>query len=50
MIADVVTPLLGLDSMIKDSLSLHVEYDLQDSLSTQQEIEPSLCIWEDIFI
>ena len=32
MIADVVTPLLGLDSMIKDSLSLHVEHDLQHFL------------------
>ena len=32
VIADVVTPLLGLDSMIKDSLSLHVEHDLQKIL------------------
>ena len=32
VIADVVTPLLGLDSMIKDSLSLHVEHDLQHFL------------------
>ena len=32
VIADVVTPLLGLDSMIKDSLSLHVEHDLQQFL------------------
>ena len=29
VIADVVTPLLGLDSMLEDSLSLHVEHDLQ---------------------
>ena len=32
VIADVVTPLLGLDRMIKDSLSLHVEHDLQHVL------------------
>ena len=32
VIADVVTPLLGLDSMIKDRLSLHVEQDLQHFL------------------
>ena len=32
VIADVVTPLLGSDSMIKDSLSLHVERDLQHFL------------------
>ena len=32
VIADVVTPLLGLDSMIKDSLSLRVEHDLQHFL------------------
>ena len=32
MIADVVTPLLGLDIMIKNSLSLHVEHDLQHVL------------------
>ena len=32
MIADVVTPLLGLDSMIKDRLSLQVEQDLQHFL------------------
>ena len=32
VIADVVTPLLGLDSMIKDSLSLHAERDLQHVL------------------
>ena len=32
VIADVVTPLLGLDSMIKDSLSLRVEHDLQHVL------------------
>ena len=32
MIADVVTPLLGLDIMIKHSLSLHVEQDLQHFL------------------
>ena len=32
VIADVVTPLLGLDSMIQDSLSLRVEHDLQHFL------------------
>ena len=32
VIADVVTPLLGLDIMIKDSLSLRVEHDLQHVL------------------
>ena len=32
VIADVVTPLLGLDSMIKDRLGLHVEQDLQHFL------------------
>ena len=32
VIADVATPLLGLDSMIKDSLSLHVGHDLQHVL------------------
>ena len=32
VIADAVTPLLGLDSMIKDRLSLHVEQDLQHFL------------------
>ena len=32
VIADVVTPLLGLDIMIKNSLSLHVEQDLQHFL------------------
>ena len=32
VIADVVTPLLGLDSMIKASLSLHIEHDLQHFL------------------
>ena len=32
VIADVVTPLLGLDSMIKDRLSLHVEHDFQHFL------------------
>ena len=32
MIADVVTPLLGLDIMIKDSLSLQIEHDLQQFL------------------
>ena len=32
VIADVVTPLLGLDIMIKDSLSLHIEHDLHHFL------------------
>ena len=32
MIADVVTPLLGLDSMMKDRLILHVEHDIQHFL------------------
>ena len=32
VIADVVTPLLGLDTMIKNSLSLHVEHELQHVL------------------
>ena len=32
VIADVVTPLLGLNAMIKSSLSLHVEHDLQHFL------------------
>ena len=32
VIADVVTPLLGLDIMIKDSLSLQIEHDLQHFL------------------
>ena len=32
VIADVVTPLLGLDSMIKANLSLHIEHDLQHFL------------------
>ena len=32
VIADVVTPLLGLDVMIKESLSLHVEHDSQHVL------------------
>ena len=32
MIADVATPLLGLGSMKKGSLSLHVEHDLQHFL------------------
>ena len=32
MIADVVTPLLGLDIMIKNRWSLHIEHDLQHFL------------------
>ena len=33
MIADVLTPLLGLDTMIKNSLSLHVEHDQKHPLA-----------------
>ena len=49
VIADVVTPLLGLDIMIKDSLSLQIEHDPQRFLSTLQETNPSLSTWVGIF-
>ena len=49
VIADVVTPLLGLDIMIKDRLSLHVEHDFQHVLVNPAGGKTSLSTWEGIF-
>ena len=49
VIADVVTPLLGFDTILQHSLSLHVEHDLQWSLVNPAGDKPSLSRWESTF-
>ena len=49
VIADVVTPLLGLDTILKDSLSLHVGQNFEHFMVNPVEKEPSLSTWVSIF-
>ena len=49
VIADVVTPLLGLDSMLHESLSLHLGQNSKHYLVSPGEKEPSLNIRVSIF-